>query len=200
MNKPQVISAKFVKGVTDPESFESEYPEVAIIGRSNVGKSSLINRLTNQSKLARVSKTPGRTKEVNVFEVNIRNSQSEIIKINLMDLPGFGYAKVSKVERDQLARLIYAYLIKSKAPQFIFILNDSKRLPAEDEIAVRNLCADNEINHAIILTKCDRLSRKELSENSKNIAEAYGLEASDLLYAAKDLSVGSIWERCLEFV
>lgn len=130
---PTIVSAKFIKGITGPTSLlESETPQIAFIGRSNVGKSSLINVLTKQKKLAITSSNPGRTREINVFAVKVQNetlradafpereggSRSETDgSFFLLDLPGYGYAKVSKGEQEKIMQLIHWYLISSNYVQ-----------------------------------------------------------------------------------
>ena len=100
------------------ETPNQEYPECCFIGRSNVGKSSIINTITKSKKLAKISKTPGRTQNINLFLING--------KINIVDLPGYGYAKVSKIKREELAILIEDYLINRKNLQEIFVLIDCR--------------------------------------------------------------------------
>ena len=122
---PIIVSAKFIKGITGPTSLlESETPQIAFIGRSNVGKSSLINVLTKQKKLAITSSNPGRTREINVFKVVVSTgsttgseSVAEPVEAFLLDLPGYGYAKVSKGEQEKIMQLIHWYLISSNYVQ-----------------------------------------------------------------------------------
>lgn len=120
-----ITQAKFIKGITGPTSLlESETPQIAFIGRSNVGKSSLINVLTKQKKLAITSSNPGRTREINVFKVVVSTSSTtdsqsvaEPVEAFLLDLPGYGYAKVSKSEQEKIMQLIHWYLISSNYVQ-----------------------------------------------------------------------------------
>lgn len=196
MTSWRVINSQFEKGVVDPEQLADQaVPELGIVGRSNVGKSSLLNRLANNSKLARVSSTPGRTQELNSFLFDFKNEKSERTKLRVVDLPGFGYAKLSHDQRDKLRHLIGAYLSKSRPADLVLLLNDSKRGPEIEELDVRNYCFEREIPLFVILTKCDRLSRSQLAEQSRNISKAYGLEPNDLLISGDGIDCGPIWER-----
>ena len=135
--------------------------ECCFIGRSNVGKSSLINAITKTKKLAKTSKTPGRTQSINIFEINN--------KINLVDLPGYGFAKVSKIKRDNLMLLIEEYIKKRNNLSHIYLLIDSK-------VGLKNSDIDmiDYINYckkifSIILTKIDKVSKNHINLQNKSI-------------------------------
>ena len=135
--------------------------ECCFIGRSNVGKSSLINAITKTKKLAKTSKTPGRTQSINIFEINN--------KINLVDLPGYGFAKVSKIKRENLMLLIEDYIKKRNNLSHIYLLIDSK-------VGLKNSDIDmiDYINYckkifSIILTKIDKVSKKHINLQNKSI-------------------------------
>ena len=135
--------------------------ECCFIGRSNVGKSSLINAITKTKKLAKTSKTPGRTQSINIFEINN--------KINLVDLPGYGFAKVSKIKRENLMLLIEDYIKKRNNLSHIYLLIDSK-------VGLKNSDIDmiDYINYckkifSIILTKIDKVSKNHINLQNKSI-------------------------------
>ena len=135
--------------------------ECCFIGRSNVGKSSLINAITKTKKLAKTSKTPGRTQSINIFEINN--------KINLVDLPGYGFAKVSKIKRENLMLLIEDYIKKRNNLSHIYLLIDSK-------IGLKNSDIDmiDYINYckkifSIILTKIDKVSKNHINLQNKSV-------------------------------
>lgn len=138
---------------------EWDMPEFAFIGRSNVGKSSLINYLTNHQKLAKVSASPGKTKLINLFNVN-----KEWI---LCDLPGYGYAKVSKKERAGFGGMINSYLRGRKNLVNVFVLIDSRIPPQKIDIAFINKLGEWGIPFNIIFTKFDKPASRELSLNVK---------------------------------
>ena len=135
--------------------------ECCFIGRSNVGKSSLINSITKTKKLAKTSKTPGRTQSINVFEISN--------KINIVDLPGYGFAKVSKVMRDNLKYLIEDYIINRNILNHIFLLIDSKVGVKNSDIYMLDYVNSVSKKFSIILTKIDKISMNQNDYQSKSI-------------------------------
>lgn len=131
--------------------------EFAFIGRSNVGKSSLINMLTGQHKLAKTSQTPGKTQLINHFEIN-----NEWL---IADLPGYGFAKVSKVQRAKFETMITDYLLKRENLVTTFVLVDSRLEPQKIDIEFMNWCGEKGVSFSIIFTKIDKLSSSELQRN-----------------------------------
>ena len=134
-----------------------DLPEFAFIGRSNVGKSSLINLLTNKEGLARVSKTPGRTRELNFFSIND--------SWNLVDLPGYGYAKVSKSQRDQFNEFVSDYLINRETLTGIFVLIDSRHPPQKIDLEFLAWLIEAQLPFALIFTKTDKSKPKLVRKN-----------------------------------
>ena len=135
--------------------------ECCFIGRSNVGKSSLINSITKTKKLAKTSKTPGRTQSINVFEISN--------KINIVDLPGYGFAKVSKVMRDNLKYLIEDYIFNRNILNHIFLLIDSKVGVKNSDIDMLDYINSGSKKFSIILTKIDKISMNQNDYQSKSI-------------------------------
>ena len=131
--------------------------EFAFIGRSNVGKSSLINMLTDSPTLAKVSSTPGKTKLINHFLIN--NSWY------LVDLPGYGYARVSKSERREFSKLILDYVLQREQMHFLFVLVDSRLEPQKIDLDFITLLGEHGIPFGIVLTKCDKLSSNQTESN-----------------------------------
>jgi GTP-binding protein len=156
-------------------------PEVAFVGRSNVGKSSLINALTGRKALARVSNTPGRTREINFFRLNGR--------LILVDLPGYGYAKASKALAAEWQKLIFAYLRGRASLKRVVLLIDARRGVGEIDRDVMNLLDKSAVSYLIVLTKIDQLGEAErqaaiesAAAESRNHVAAYpGLEATSAL-------------------
>ncbi len=153
-----ILSAKFVKSSSNfqqcPKMDRAEY---AFIGRSNVGKSSLINALTNHKKLAKTSGTPGKTQLINHFIIN--NSWY------LVDLPGYGYAKISKSMRNEWEKMIMNYLFKRMNLINTFILVDSRIEPQKLDLDLFEKYGDNQLPFTIIFTKSDKLTRNQLAKN-----------------------------------
>ena len=138
-----------------------DIPEFAFIGRSNVGKSSLINMLASQKGLAKVSNTPGKTKLLNHFRVTTSGTSSWF----LVDLPGYGFAKLSKDQREKFEGLIKSYLQKRENLTLTFLLIDSRLEPQKIDLEFMNWLGDNEVGFVILFTKTDKLSKTQLVSN-----------------------------------
>lgn len=139
---------------------EPNFPEYAFIGRSNVGKSSLINALMNRKDLAKTSQTPGKTQLINHFLVNENWF--------LTDLPGYGYARVSKSIRKDFAKLITNYILNRKNLVNLFVLVDSRHLPQKIDIEFMQWCGESGIPFSIVFTKADKLRGNAINTNVKN--------------------------------
>ena len=146
---------EFVRGAADLDGIPAtKLPEVAFVGRSNVGKSSLINALTGRKTLARVSNTPGRTREINFFRLGGR--------LMLADLPGYGYARVSKADSARWTELIFAYLAGRPNLRRVVLLIDSRRGPLPQDVEVMDLLDRAAVSYQLVLTKVDKLKPTEL--------------------------------------
>ncbi len=153
-----IKSAKFISSYTALEKLpQNGLPELAFIGRSNVGKSSLINMLCAQQKLAKTSSTPGKTQTINHFLIDAT--------WYLVDLPGYGYAKVSKKLRNNWGEMIRQYLKKRETLYCVFVLIDSRVSPQKIDIEFINWLGENDIPFSIVFTKADKLKTNELDTN-----------------------------------
>jgi GTP-binding protein len=150
-------------------------PEVAFVGRSNVGKSSLINALTNRKKLAKVSQTPGKTRLINFFIINGD-------EFHLVDLPGYGYAKVSKTEKASWGNTIETYLSGRDELKRVILLVDSRHKPTADDIQMHEWIKFYGYDEVIIATKSDKLSNNELRKSEKIIRDTLNITKDDKLY------------------
>lgn len=193
--------ASFVKGAKKEEQFpDSDLVEIAFIGRSNAGKSTLINKLTKKKKLAHTSSQPGKTREINFFNIVLAN-ESDKLNLILTDLPGFGYAKFAKTEREELSELTVNYLLNRENLGIVFLVHDSKRLKiTEEELALQRLLFEANRNLIIIASKCDRLKQSELNKNIKSIAKSYGLERSDIISDGNKNNGDNIFNRINDLV
>jgi GTP-binding protein len=154
----KIKSVSFVVSNTDHKKCpEDGKPEFAFIGRSNVGKSSLINLLTGHKKLAKISSTPGKTQLINHFIIND--------EWYLVDLPGYGYAKASKSARSTWEKFIADYLVKRTTLMNIFILLDSRLEPQKIDMEFINWCGEKQLPFVLIFTKIDKLSSSVLQKN-----------------------------------
>tara|TARA_B110000263_G_C15109137_1_gene418934 strand:- start:91 stop:714 length:624 start_codon:yes stop_codon:yes gene_type:complete len=136
-------------------------PECCFIGRSNVGKSSIINAITKSKKLAKTSKTPGRTQNINLFVIHD--------KINIIDLPGYGYAKVSKMKREELSNLIESYLINRENLKEIFVLIDCRVGIKDSDIDILDFICENNKQFSIILTKVDKCAVNFINKQKESL-------------------------------
>jgi GTP-binding protein len=157
-------SAEFVMGVVDLAGLPpADRLEVCFAGRSNVGKSSLINALTGRAKLARASTEPGRTRELNYFDI----SEGRLF---LVDLPGFGYAQVSKTQVAAWTKLIRAYLRGRPSLRRVFLLVDSRRGLMDTDTEIMDLLDGAAVNYQIILTKVDKVPKPELEKTAAAVS------------------------------
>jgi ribosome biogenesis GTP-binding protein YsxC/EngB len=175
-DEPLVIrSLEFIGGMASIGGWRPEpvLPEVAFAGRSNVGKSSLLNRLVHRKKFARVSNTPGRTREINFFKVNDT--------FVLVDLPGYGYARVSKERRAEWKPLIEGYLRSSLQLRGIVQLIDSRHAPTADDQSMLDFLSELGVPTIVVLTKVDKLTATQRKQSLIDITTALGLEADQVL-------------------
>ncbi len=160
----------------------SGLPEVAFAGRSNVGKSALLNRLVRRRALARVSRTPGRTQEINFFRVNDA--------FVLVDLPGYGYARVSKERREQWRPLIEAYLTSSPSLRGVVQLIDARHEATVDDRAMLDYLAGIAIPTLVVLTKVDKLSATAAPARLEALRTELGLDASQVIAFSATTGLG----------
>lgn len=154
--------ARFIKSVFRLDDLpKNNFPEIILCGRSNVGKSSFINSLLNRKNLAKTSSTPGKTRSINYYLIDN--------KFYFVDLPGFGYAKTSRKERELWGKLINDYLQKSKNIVLSFHLIDSRHKPTDLDLMLYNFITRLKIPYIIILTKIDKLNQSEIHSSVKNI-------------------------------
>jgi GTP-binding protein len=175
----KIFAAEFIKSCVAPEQFPAgDVPEIAFVGRSNVGKSSLINSLLNRRDLAKVSRTPGKTRAVNLFLVS--TSDPRISQFYLVDLPGYGFAKVSKSERAQWAPLIESYLTERPSLLGIVLLIESRVVTEQDRQTLAWLRA---IGHdpVVVATKADKLKPSERVRMLRQAHRDLGLQDGEML-------------------
>ncbi|MCA9357174.1 ribosome biogenesis GTP-binding protein YsxC [Candidatus Nomurabacteria bacterium] len=160
----KITSAKFITGlVGDNELLRNGTPQIAFIGRSNAGKSSLLNSLTNSKKLAITSKTPGRTKEINVFLINNTHY--------FMDLPGYGFAKAGAQTLEKLSSLIFWYLFESKNNPKVVILIDAFVGPTIDDLAVLKELEETGKEIVVVVNKVDKIKSSQYQNQLKKLDE-----------------------------
>ena len=160
----------------------NDLPEIAFAGRSNVGKSSLLNRLVRRKAFARVSNTPGRTREINFFKVNDQ--------FVLADLPGYGYARIAKERKAEWLPLIEGYLRTSTTLRGVVQLLDARHDPSNEDLQMLDFLAEIEKPTIVVLTKIDKLKARELPERVKAIAVALRLEDDQIISFSAETNQG----------
>ncbi|MBQ6993718.1 MAG: YihA family ribosome biogenesis GTP-binding protein [Lachnospiraceae bacterium] len=166
------VSLETVIGVTS-QIPENQMMEIAFAGKSNVGKSSLINALMNRKSLARTSSQPGKTQTINFYNVND--------EMYFVDLPGYGYAKVSQKEKEKWGKMIEKYLHTSKVLQAVFLLIDIRHEPSANDKQMYDWIMSNGFHPIIIATKLDKIKRSQLTKQIKLIKQGLGVDADTIV-------------------
>ncbi len=185
-----IKSATFVKSATRPGNYPpTDFPEVAFAGRSNVGKSSLINILVNRRGLVRTSSTPGRTQLLNFFDINST--------FYLVDLPGYGFAKVPLAIKKEWGPMVRTYLEGRQNLRALLLLFDIRRTPREEDLQLLDWLGELEVPTIPVITKVDKISRSRRETQLRSILEATGLprDAFTLFSALTREGRDEIWQR-----
>jgi GTP-binding protein len=175
------VPLRFVKSAQRVDDLPPTEREVAVVGRSNVGKSSLINAVANRNRLAHVSKTPGRTQLINLFEV--------APGATVVDLPGYGYAKVPGRIKQEWGPMIEGYLLGREALQMVMVLVDGEIGPTKLDVQMLEWLRANEIPHQVIATKSDKVKSAKKPTRKKELAAACQLEPGDVLWVSAEKNV-----------
>ena len=174
-----IKSAEFVTSAVNPSQYPPEVlPEIAFAGRSNVGKSSLINTLVNRKQLVKTSSTPGRTQLINFFDINNN--------LTFVDLPGYGYARVPAAVRKKWGPMIETYLSNRRTLKGVVVIMDIRRIPRQEEHELIEWLKYFSIDGILVLTKTDKLSKSKRLKQHNAIAEALAIDPDKLiLFSAK---------------
>lgn len=168
-----VKNAEFIKSATKPAHYPpADLPEIAFAGRSNVGKSSLINVLVNRKSLVRTSSTPGRTQLINFFTVNG--------EFTLVDLPGYGFAKVPLAVKKQWGPMIETYLSTRENLRGVVLILDIRRVPGPEDRQMLDWLRAYGIPPVLVMTKCDKVSKNERARQASEIARSLGVTREEL--------------------
>lgn len=178
-----------VVGVTTKQLPKNDIPEIAFAGRSNVGKSSLINALLNRKSLARTSGTPGKTQTMNYYKVNQ--------DCYFVDLPGYGYAKVNQELKQKWGKMTDRYFKTSKQLRCIFLLVDIRHKPTGDDVMMMNWIRASGLRMVVVATKLDKLKRSQVQKSVKLIKETLDLKEEKLILFSAETKSGreEIWEE-----
>jgi GTP-binding protein len=176
----KITKAEFLKSAVWPPQYPpAKLPEIAFVGRSNVGKSSLINTLVGRKNLAKTSNTPGRTQLINFFSINEN--------LSFVDLPGYGFAKVSQSVKKDWGDMIEAYLRERLSLALVVFILDIRRDPSEDDLSLRDWLEHYRIPYLNVLTKADKLSNNQAIVHQRAIERSLGVSArkKPILFSAK---------------
>ena len=176
----KIVSAEFLTGAVSSRQYpDYGCPELAFIGRSNVGKSSLINSLLNKKKLVKTSQTPGKTQEINFFKIN-----NDFI---FVDLPGYGFAKVPQSVQKRWKKMIEGYLLKRGTLLAVIFIIDLRRNPSPLDLDLQGWLEDCRVEYILVGTKADKLSQSEFKKQVCKLNEAYfdGRKGELLIYSSK---------------
>ena len=182
MSADRPLVAKYLITATRVDQLPASEIEVAVVGRSNVGKSSLLNALANQRQLAKVSGTPGRTRQLNVFELAPGRW--------LVDLPGYGFAKVPASEQDRWKTMIEGYLLDRHQLAMVFVLVDAEIGPTKLDAQMLDWLRANELNHRIIATKYDRVKPSKRVARRRELAAGCNMLAEDIAWVSSSKGDG----------
>ena len=191
----KITSADFITSATKPSQYpRTALPEIAFAGRSNVGKSSLINTLVNRKHLVKTSSTPGRTQLINFFDINRR--------MGFVDLPGYGYAKVPISVRKKWGPMIETYLADRETLRGVVVIMDIRRIPRQEESNLLAWLDHFAIASIVVLTKTDKLSKNKQSQQHHLIARALERPKSDfILFSAKTRrGKDALWSAILSLI
>ena len=177
------LPLEFVQSATDVSQLPPAVHEVAVVGRSNVGKSSLINAVANRKKLALVSNTPGRTRLLNLFALRTGPG-------TLMDLPGYGYASASQTERAKWQRMIEGYLLTREGLDMIVVLVDGEVGPTKLDLTMLEWAAGNDLPHTVVATKHDKVKSSQRARRAKEVATSCRLDVPDVIWVSATKGTG----------
>lgn len=172
---------------------ENDLPEICLAGRSNVGKSSFINTITNHSKLAKVSGTPGKTRTLNFFNIND--------ELRLVDVPGYGYAKVNDKIKESFGDMLDTYLSERDVLKGLVLIVDYRHKPTHDDKMMYDYAKHYHIPVIVVATKEDKLKRNDLKKNEKIIKDTLGFDKNDIFLRFSSLNkvgIDEVWEKILE--
>ncbi len=191
-----IHNVNFLISAVNPKQYPAaNVPELAFAGRSNVGKSSLINKLLNRKNLARVSQKPGKTATINFFDIDGA--------INFVDLPGYGFARVSKEEKKKWGNIIETYLNSRGNLSQVILLVDSRHTPTEDDRTMMGFIRAVCDRAVVIATKCDKLKKSEIEPRMYDIIKTLRLEGDDIIIpfsTVNGMGVEEFWSYVSEVI
>ncbi|MBM6997320.1 YihA family ribosome biogenesis GTP-binding protein [Paenibacillus sp. DXFW5] len=191
----KVTKAEFIISAVGPDQYpEDALPEIALAGRSNVGKSSLINRMINRKNLARTSSTPGKTQHLNYYRINDR--------VYFVDVPGYGYAKVSKSQREVWGKMIEKYLQERETLKLVLQIIDLRHPPTKDDELMYDWLKAFDLPVCVVATKADKIPKSRWQKHLKIVKEGLVLRAGDplILFSAEEgIGKDELWAQIARY-
>ncbi|MEM9566379.1 MAG: ribosome biogenesis GTP-binding protein YihA/YsxC [Actinomycetota bacterium] len=184
------LQLEFVTSADRFERLPASRAEVAVVGRSNVGKSSLINSLANRKNLARVSNTPGRTRLLNLFTVDPEPGSDGALTATVMDLPGYGYAKASKQMRASWGQMIETYLLEREELVMVVVLVDGEVGPTKLDAQMLDWLRQHGLPHTVVATKHDKVKSSKRQRRKRDLADGCDLEPGDVVWVSAAKGTG----------
>jgi GTP-binding protein len=192
----KVNEAQFIISAVGPSQYPNDaLPEIALAGRSNVGKSSLINRLIQRKNLARTSSQPGKTQTLNYYLINT--------DLYFVDLPGYGYAKVSKTKREVWGKFIEDYLLKREEIKLLLLLVDLRHPPSKDDIGMYEWLKHVDVPICVVATKADKIPKSKWQKHLKIVRDALIFDPSDrLIIFSSETGLGKddLWQVIMDAI
>jgi GTP-binding protein len=194
----KIRSSNFISGHPTLDSIPlSDFPEVMLVGRSNAGKSTLVNRITERKRLATTGRTPGTTQQINIFDVDLEDGDCERYIIRVVDFPGYGYSRFSKAKRSSVSKEVVRFITERSSLRVVCLLNDAYRDPELDELSIKRISESEHRCFLAVITKMDRLNQKEKHERLLKLEAEFDLERSEFLLTGKNDSGAVFWRKIL---
>jgi GTP-binding protein len=198
----RIVESEFVKSAVKPDQYPaSQYSDIAFAGKSNVGKSSLLNTLLGRKRIAKISSTPGKTRLINFFSVRFKTGEEEENGfVNFTDLPGYGYAKVSKKERDSWKKMLSKYFNYRHQLRAVIMLVDIRhKADAKDKMMIEMLRESN-IDFITVATKSDKIPKNKILKTTKNLKAEFGISEMIAVSSLKKTGIDKLLQRINELI
>ena len=187
----RIVDSVFIKSAVKPAGYPPiEFTDIAFVGRSNVGKSSMINTILQRKMIAKVSSTPGKTKLINFFKIRFKDASQDDGYVTLVDLPGYGYAKVGKVEREKWKKMINTYFQNRESLGGVVVLVDIRHSANPKDIIMIEMLKNYNIPYLIVATKSDKIKKTLYKKELKKLATGLQIAEKDIMAFSSLKKVG----------
>ncbi len=178
----RIVASKFIKSAVNPADYPpSPFSDIAFAGKSNVGKSSLINAILNRKMIAKTSSTPGKTRLINFFEIRFKTLENENGFVNFVDLPGYGYAKVSKAEKESWKKMMENYYLKREQLKGVIVLVDIRHAADHKDKILLTMLKNLNIPFLVVATKSDKIPKSKIETYLKRLILAFAVQEENII-------------------